>query len=320
MWAGAITELLLTVAQFIMGNVMQGVIMLLAGVFFIVMAWRYHGHRIPVVIRLLFITVLSIITVMSIAMNGYIGVYWAYPLLVACFFLFSGRQGIGAAAVLAVIFSAAAALSLPLNDSWRISASLAIIFTLGAVFVVLLAQLQQLLRQLVVTDTLTGVQNRHLVTQVLDDAIYRFARYRRPSSIVMADLDHFKKLNDAYGHLFGDQVLKQVAERMRSVLRQNDQLFRVGGEEFLIVLAEAQLSDALRVADKLKNAIAQTPFAGKAVEVQVTLSLGVAEVVKDQTWVEWLNRADTALLEAKRKGRNQVRKASSVSRDASLRL
>lgn len=320
MWAGGITVLLLTVAQLLIGNTAQGSVMLVAGVFFIGMAWRYHGRRIPIIIRLSFIGLLSAITAMSIVLNSYIGVYWTYPLLVACFFLFSGRQGIGAAAVLTLLFSTVAFVSLPLNDSWRVCASLAIILVLGAVFAVLLEQLQQLLRKLVVTDTLTGVQNRHLVTQVLEEASYRFARYRRPSSIIMADLDHFKKLNDAHGHLFGDQILKQVAERMRSVLRQNDQLFRVGGEEFLIVLAEAQLSDALRVADKLKNTIAQTPFRGKTTEVEVTLSLGVAEVVKDQPWVEWLNRADTALLEAKRKGRNQVRKASSVSRDASLQL
>lgn len=316
-WAGGITELLLSIAQFLLGNTGQALIILAAGVFFTAMAWLYQGRRIPIVVRIAFVTLLTIISVMSIYFNGHIGVYWTYPLLVACFFVFSGAAGIFSALLLTLIFSTTAMLTMPVDDGWRIAATLVIICVLGSVFVVLLAELQKLLRQMVVTDTLTGLQNRHLVTQVLEKSIYSHSRYGRPASIVMADLDHFKQLNDRHGHLFGDQILKQVAERLHTVLRKEDQLFRVGGEEFLIVLPATKLKEATHVADKLRALIADSAFNGKTATVEVTLSLGVAELSDGQSWVEWLNAADTALLEAKRKGRNQVRKASKAKPETS---
>jgi diguanylate cyclase (GGDEF)-like protein len=316
-WAGGITELLLSIAQFLLGNTIQAYIILAAGIFFTAMAWFYQGRRIPVVVRIAFVALLTVISVMSIHFNGHIGVYWTYPLLVACFFVFSGAAGILSALLLTLIFSTTAMLTMPVDDGWRIMATLIIICVLGSVFVVLLTELQKLLRKMVVTDTLTGLQNRHLVTQVLEQSIYSFARYDRPASIIMADLDHFKQLNDQHGHLFGDQILKQVAERMHTVLRKEDQLFRVGGEEFLIVLPATKLNEAKLVAEKLRALVADSEFNGKTATVQITLSLGVAELVAEQSWVEWLNAADTALLEAKRKGRNQVRKASNAARETS---
>ena len=316
-WAGGITELLLSIAQFLLGNAIQAYIILAAGIFFTAMAWFYQGRRIPIVVRITFVALLTVISVMSIHFNGHIGVYWTYPLLVACFFVFSGAAGIFSALVLTLIFSTTAMLTMPVDDGWRIMATLIIICVLGSVFVVLLTELQKLLRKMVVTDTLTGVQNRHLVTQVLEQSIYSFARYDRPASIIMADLDHFKQLNDQHGHLFGDQILKQVAERMHTVLRKEDQLFRVGGEEFLIVLPATKLNEAKLAAEKLRALVADSEFTGKTATVQITLSLGVAELVAEQSWVEWLNAADTALLEAKRKGRNQVRKASNAARETS---
>lgn len=308
-WAGGITELLLSIAQFLLGNTGQALIILAAGIFFSATAWFYQGRRIPIVIRTAFILLLTVISVMSIHFNGHIGVYWTYPLVVACFFIFSGVAGIVAALLLTVAFSTTVLLSMQLDNAWRIAATLLIISVLGSVFAVMLAQLQKLLRQLVVTDTLTGLQNRHLVTQVLEQSIYSHSRYARPASIIMADLDHFKKLNDEHGHLFGDQILKQVAERLKTALRKEDQLFRVGGEEFLIVLPTTGLNNAMQVAEKLRTLVSSGAFYGKTATVQVTLSLGVAELATGQSWTEWLNAADTALLEAKRKGRDQVRKA-----------
>lgn len=315
-WAGGITELLLSIAQFLLGNTAQALVILTAGIFFTMMAWRYQGQRIPILIRVVFVALLTVISVMSIYLNGHIGVYWTYPLLVACFFVFSGAAGIVAAVALTLIFSATAVLTMPLDDGWRIATTLVIICVLGSVFVVLLTELQKLLRKMVVTDTLTGLHNRHLVTQVLEQSIYSNARYGRAATLVMADLDHFKQLNDQHGHLFGDQILKQVAERMRTVLRKEDQLFRVGGEEFLIVLPSTKLEEAMRAAEKLRALVADTAFNGKNATVSITMSLGVAELSKRQTWVEWLNAADTALLEAKRKGRNQVRKVSKAKPEA----
>ncbi|WP_051986737.1 GGDEF domain-containing protein [Pseudidiomarina atlantica] len=309
-WAGAIIELVLALAQFVIGNHILASIILGASVLFGIVAWYYRGQRIPLPFRIVFITLLASITAVSMHFNAYLGVYWTYPLLTACFFLFSGTAGIIAAASLVVVFGGTAAFSLPLDDAWRLTATLTIILVLGSVFVVLLRQLQELLRQLVVTDTLTGLNNRHLVTAVLEDALSRWQRYQRPASVIIIDLDHFKPLNDKYGHLFGDQILKQVAKRLRAVLRKNDDIFRVGGEEFLILLPETNEDAAMVVAHKLRDLIAEQPFKGKQHEVTVTISLGVAQVAAKQSWAEWLNAADQALLKAKREGRNRVCSAS----------
>ncbi|CAB0150803.1 Response regulator PleD [Pseudidiomarina piscicola] len=306
LWAGGLTELVLSIAQFLLGNYAQAGAILFAGIFFTAMAWFYHGQRIPIPVRVMFIGLLTVISVISIHENQTLGVYWTYPLLVACFFLFSGVLGIIAASSLTVIFGITSIYVMPTDDGWRIAVTLGIICVLGSVYVVLLSELQKILRKLVVTDTLTGLQNRHLVTAVLEDALHRFRRYKRPATVIMADLDHFKKINDTFGHLFGDQILKQVAERLQSVLRQSDQLFRVGGEEFLVVLPETTATDAHAVAQKLRALIAEHSFNGKDAKTDITISLGVAQLLEEQTWPEWLSAADNALLAAKQNGRNRV--------------
>lgn len=305
-WAGAITELLLALAQLWLGNYMQAAIIFAAGVVFAAIAYTFRNGRIPNYWRLVFMALLSLICVMSIRENGTIGVYWAYPLLVASFFMFRDGFAIALAAVITILFSIVVLTYMPFNDGWRIAATLSVILALGSVFVVMLGRMQKLLHQLVITDTLTGLQNRHRVNSVISDLIHNFRRYHRVASLLMLDLDHFKLINDKYGHLFGDQMLKQLGRRLKSSLRVNDQLFRVGGEEFLIVLPETGVKEAVKAAEKIRQIVSNTPFDGKEAQEALTVSIGVAQLGAEQTWAEWINTADTALLEAKRKGRNQV--------------
>lgn len=305
-WAGAVTMLSLSIAQLWIANYAQAGIMFASGVVFASIAQTFRSQRIPNYWRLVFMTLLTVICVMSIRENGQIGVYWAYPLLVSSFFMFRDGYVIALATIITMAVSSAAITYLPAELSWRITASLAVILVLGSVFVVMLGRMQKLLHALAVTDTLTGLQNRHRLNGVLTDLVNSYTRYHRPASIVMLDLDHFKLLNDKYGHLFGDQMLKQLAVRLQQQLRVNDQLFRVGGEEFLVVLPETELKEAKQVAEKLRHAIDHEVFDGKDAQVHLTISLGVAQLRANQSWAEWINLADTALLEAKRKGRNQV--------------
>lgn len=312
-WAGAITQLLLAGVQVWLVHYIQAAVLLAAAIVLAVIAYWYRSRRIPDVWRVIFMMLLTSICFASIRTNGAIGVYWAYPLLVASFFMFRDGFAIALASVVTIVMSAAALLYMPASDGWRITASLLVILVLGSVFVVMLGRMQKLLHQLVVTDTLTGLQNRHRLNNVLSQLIHNFRRYHRPASLIMLDLDHFKLLNDKHGHLFGDQMLKQLAARLKATLRINDQLFRVGGEEFLVVMPETELEEAVKVAEKLRLAIANTPFDGKDAQAHLTISIGVAQLRAEQTWAEWINTADTALLEAKRKGRNQVCKAESYT-------
>ena len=312
-WAGAITQLLLAGAQLWLEHYLQAVIMFAAAAVLGVIAYSYRRQRIPDFWRVIFMALLTAICVVSIRNNGTLGVYWAYPLLVASFFMFRDGYAIALATAVTAVMSMAAVLYMPSGDAWRIAASLLVILVLGGVFVVMLGRMQKLLHQLVVTDTLTGLQNRHRVNNVLSQLIHNFRRYHRPASLIMLDLDHFKLLNDKHGHLFGDQMLKQLAARLKKTLRINDQLFRVGGEEFLVVMPETELEEAVKVAEKLRLNVANNPFDGKDAQAHLTVSIGVAQLRAEQTWAEWINTADTALLEAKRKGRNQVCKAESYT-------
>ena len=158
------------------------------------------------------------------------------------------------------------------------------------------------LRNLAVTDTLTGVWNRRHGTELLTADLSA----RRPGqalSLLMLDIDHFKTINDTFGHQAGDHVLIEIASRLRRSLRGSDMVARWGGEEFVVLLRDCALPDALRLAEDIRAAIAELPFGAMG---SLTVSVGVAEARAGEDLTTWLERADQALYRAKRSGRNEV--------------
>jgi diguanylate cyclase (GGDEF)-like protein len=159
-------------------------------------------------------------------------------------------------------------------------------------------------------DGLTGVKNRRFLRGYLDEAVSAASTGDQPLSVVMADIDHFKQINDTLGHGVGDTVLKAVAEAMSRTLREGDLVARYGGEEFSLVLRGAEESVAAEVAERVRQAVANTEVAVDGDDVSVTVSLGVAQYKPaDGTAHGLLKRADEALYEAKNAGRNCVRTA-----------
>ncbi len=159
------------------------------------------------------------------------------------------------------------------------------------------------------TDSLTGLFNRHYLGAHLARMIGRIAETHKPVVAIMLDIDHFKDVNDTYGHAAGDQVLKEVAERVSRNLRNFDMVARFGGEEFIIVMPDSTLEGAALVAERLRLRIAEEPFHVDAPvdELRITISLGVAATDDAATTPTVLiNEADQALYAAKRKGRNCV--------------
>lgn len=162
-------------------------------------------------------------------------------------------------------------------------------------------------KHLAMTDELTQVYNRRYALQLAEREIERARRYQRPLAMILADIDHFKGVNDTYGHLVGDEVLHDLAQRCRRQLRDFDVLGRYGGEEFLVVLPEADADAALSVAERLRRAVAETPFNGGTHPIQITLSLGVVAFTHDHPDLNlWLTRVDAALYQAKESGRNRA--------------
>lgn len=157
------------------------------------------------------------------------------------------------------------------------------------------------LQKVAQTDTLTGVGNRRWAMSVLPTHL------PVGSAIAQLDLDHFKHINDRFGHAAGDRVLVATANALRSQLRDSDLLARMGGEEFLVYLPDATASDATAIAQRLCTAVQQIRLSEQAESIPVTVSIGMACVTSSGgTWVHWLGAADRALYEAKRAGRNRV--------------
>lgn len=159
------------------------------------------------------------------------------------------------------------------------------------------------LQRLATTDRLTGIWNRAHFEEVAAQETARAARYGEPLSLLLFDIDYFKAINDAHGHLIGDQVLVELTRRVGEHLRANDVLARWGGEEFVIMLPHCAAAEARRVAEKLRALVEAQPFAPVG---HVTASFGVAEFRPTDNLDTWLKRADDALYAAKAAGRNRV--------------
>jgi diguanylate cyclase (GGDEF)-like protein len=157
-----------------------------------------------------------------------------------------------------------------------------------------------------VTDSLTGMVNHEHIFSELQQCIHKASAEDSSLCIIMADIDHFKKVNDTYGHLAGDGVLKEVAKRIKNSLRGFDIVGRYGGEEFLLVLNRADLPTARMVAERIRSRIAATPIDLPEALLDVTISMGVATVQPDEDVNSLVERADRALYNAKENGRNQV--------------
>lgn len=166
----------------------------------------------------------------------------------------------------------------------------------------------EMLKELSNTDPLTQLFNRRYMMEVLDREIQRTARKGSPISILIMDIDHFKKVNDTYGHQFGDVVLVKIANIIKNHLRTYDVAARYGGEEFVAILPETPLMEAMAVAERIRIATQQTTFPNKLQSLKVTISIGAATfTIPELDSVDDLIRiADEALYRAKSEGRNRV--------------
>ena len=167
--------------------------------------------------------------------------------------------------------------------------------------------LEEKLIMMATTDPLTGLNNRRSFTELADRERLKALRFKHPYTVMMLDIDHFKSINDTYGHHIGDEVLKMVADILKNILRDIDILGRLGGEEFAIVLPETPLKEAVVAAERIRMAIEAFTLNTEQGDIQVTISIGVATMTDAHEENETLlNRADALLYQAKENGRNRV--------------
>lgn len=165
------------------------------------------------------------------------------------------------------------------------------------------------LRHKVQTDALTGAASHDKAVATLQHALHVAQRNDTPLCLAMVDLDYFKNVNDTHGHLVGDEVLRDVTARMRASVRDFDTVGRYGGEEFIIILADAPLATAKSIAERVRRHVEESPIKVKDLEIRLTLSQGLAAAHKTDDVESLLQRADAALYKAKAAGRNCVKVA-----------
>jgi len=230
-------------------------------------------------------------------------IYWAYPALMAVFYLIRPRVAIVLALFMMVALLPAL---LPVSDT-HITTTIIITILVTSAFAFAFAlitnrQRDQLLH-LATKDSLTGAGNRRALDSKLTELVNSYQRNQEASSIILLDLDHFKKVNDIHGHAAGDRILKSLTEIINLRIRVTDSLYRIGGEEFVVVLDGQDLHRAAHLAEQLRTLV----DANELVPDQtVTISLGVAELKDSEGPNDWLHRADEALYRAKDAGRNST--------------
>ena len=246
---------------------------------------------------------------MSVVVQGVPGILWAYPVVVYAYFVLTRRIALfSSIAILGYVASLAAAMiDVPL--ALRLFATLLLTIIMINIVLNVIADLHRKLENQALTDPLTGAYNRRFMEKVLDALVARAERQPLVACILMIDIDHFKRVNDRFGHDHGDLVLKRVVDIVASRMRRSDRLFRWGGEEFLVLLEGADLEGATRVAEDIRQSVAAATILP---EQAVTVSIGVSQYQARQDVDGWTRAADVALYEAKSGGRNRVVQAKTV--------
>jgi diguanylate cyclase (GGDEF)-like protein len=266
----------------------------------------HRRRRPPVAYGWMLLPIAAAIAVALLA-RGVHGAMWCYPAILFCYFVLPGWQATAGALGLMAMTSGLVwhVLGAPTTLRFAVTSGLSVIILniiLGVV-----GELQKKLYEQATTDPLTGALNRRQLAQTLADAIEHARRFDAPVSLLAFDLDHFKRVNDRHGHAAGDAVLQRVVALVQERARRIDRLFRMGGEEFALLLPGTNVADAMRVASVLRERVAGAEWFEDA---RITVSVGVAQLHRKHTVDSWLKSADDALYRAKMDGRNCVRVAT----------
>ncbi|MDH5182957.1 MAG: GGDEF domain-containing protein [Gammaproteobacteria bacterium] len=267
-------------------------------------AWTIRrGHYHPYLTLFGTVPIIMLVLVFSIMKQGTIGAQWAYPAIISFYFMLDEKKAWLANAVLIVIIFPLMWSTIPHDVASRLIATQIIVSMFSAIFIRIITNQQHVLQLKAVTDPLTGVYNRVMLHDILKNIVNKNRRQRVPMTMLTIDIDHFKAINDVYGHDTGDKVLNGIAELLQKRIRSTDMVFRLGGEEFLTILYGTNHDDGLHIAEELREAIASARFIPK---YPITVSMGVAALVSGENYEDWMKRSDVNLYRAKRAGRNQV--------------
>lgn len=235
--------------------------------------------------------------------DGVIGSVWCYPSILGCYCMLSQRKAWASNAIILGVALPMVWTTLPADLAARFTATMMAVSLFAAILVREIDAQQQRLQFQLEHDPLTGLLNRISLRDRLEAAIRERARTQQPAALLALDLDHFKSINDRYGHDMGDLVLCEVARHLRAHVRASDAVFRTGGEEFLVLLNDVDKRSAIARAEGLRSSIETARILQQR---PVTASVGIATLREDDDRWVWASRSDARLYHAKENGRNRV--------------
>jgi len=262
-----------------------------------------RGKYLPALTLATYVPAVIAVLYMALPQQGIVSTLWYYPAILTFFAMLPEKQAWLANLVLlgTALPRAWSVLEFPLVT--RFTATILGVSMVTAIFIRVINNQQKKLVGQALTDPLTGLSNRVMLRDTLEHAIEQNQRNGSPMTLLTLDLDRFKSINDTLGHEAGDQVLRGLGELLRKRIRRADHVFRIGGEEFIALLYDADMENGLQVAEELRNVIETAPLLD---DRTVTASIGVASLKNGENWMEWLKRGDENLYRAKSEGRNRV--------------
>src|SRR5262245_7755473 len=252
---------------------------------------------------------------LALKLQGFFGALWCYPMVLLFTFSLSQRVANAGNIVLLVSMTALVYHYIGLEYTIRFFMTLALTIILANITLSIVGALQRRLIDQAILDPLTGAFHRRHMERCLGDAIERQRRSSAPASLLIIDVDHFKRINDQLGHAKGDSVLKGIVSLVGRRSRKLDLLFRIGGEEFLLLLPDTQEAPAAVLAEELRGSIAESALLDGR---RVTVSVGIGELRPGESMDSWIKHADDALYAAKKGGRNQVARSAEVPAQAQV--
>lgn len=279
-----------------------GSIATIALLFLINARYIYKQHKPLIPPNLLPLPLIAILGY-TVDTMGIVGVLWSFPALILFFFSLNRIPAI----VYSIILTAAVSIIFHFQTtpelSIRVFATLAAVVAFSTITSTLISELQDYLYLQSISEPLTQAYNTEHFMHNMDDALERKLRHDTPCSLVCIDIDNFKRINEMYGRARGNDALVMLVEKLSIRLRRLDKIFRIGGEDFAIILPDTKLRDAVIVSEDIRQ-LAEDEF--HILDEKLTISVGIAELEKDESADDWLKRAHHALAGAKKKGGNHV--------------
>jgi diguanylate cyclase len=293
---------------FAVSDILKGRLALGASIVVVVAAFAVDGVAIrrwrppPIPFALLLVPITVAIT-LSLATQGVIGAFWCYPVVLFSYFVLRRAVARVCSVALLVVATAFVHHYLTMRITVRFVVSLTLTAFIVEAILNIVGELQRRLLEQAITDPLTGAYNRRHMEARLVEQPEVLRRHGSPATLLLIDVDHFKRINDEHGHKAGDVVLQGLAATVRNRARHVDVLFRMGGEEFVLLLPGTAEADAARMAEEIRAAIAEASLLDGRV---VTASIGVAGLEEEDTVDTWIRATDAAMYAAKGAGRNRV--------------